>query len=284
MNVLSVGQIGWDVTTINGKTNRNYGGSVLHFCLAAALMGIKTDMLCYVNKEEWKDLIKEIQQFGIGTNHIIDFEHTIQFNMYYDKELNFCEEMFSMDISDSEPHIYECIPYIGQYDLYNICETVPEQDFKTLQIIATSNRDAAIAMQLHIDNLLRNRKLYLSLLDKIDYIFMNYEEASFLSGCNSLEDTINFLKKRIKNVAFITSHSKNYAVSNREVIKMNPMSTNKVVDPTGAGDCFAGGAIAGLCLSGQLETALRFGSMCSYFKLKEYSSNYLLKMLKVWRV
>ena len=70
MKVLTVGQIGWDVTTINNKANINYGGSVLHFCLAAALMGMKTDMLCYVNKKEWKDLINELQQIGIGTDHI----------------------------------------------------------------------------------------------------------------------------------------------------------------------------------------------------------------------
>lgn len=284
MNVLSVGQIGWDVTTINDKTNRNYGGSVLHFCLAAALMGMKTDMLCYVNKKEWEGLINELQQIGIGTDHIIDFEHTIHFNMYYDKELHFCEEKFSMDISDSEPRIYESIPYMGQYDLYNICETVPEQDYKTLRIIADSNKNALIAMQFHIDNLLRNKKLYLSLLGKIDYIFMNCEEAFFLSGCDSLEESIDFLKKRIKNIAFITSHITNYAVSSKEVITMKPMAVNTVVDPTGAGDCFAGGAIAGLCLNGQLETALRFGSICSYFKLKGYSSNYLLEMLKAWRV
>ncbi len=284
MKVLSVGQIGWDVTTINNKVNKNYGGSVLHFCLSAALMGMKTDMLCYVNKKEWANLINELQQIGIGTNHIIDFEHTIRFNMYYDEELRFCEEKFSMDIRDSEPHIYENISYMDQYDLYNICETVPEQDFKTLQIITDSNKDAVIAMQFHIDNLLRNKELYCSLLDKIDYIFMNYEEACFLSECNTLEETIDFLKKRIKNIAFITSHIKNYAVSHKEVIIMEPMTANTVVDPTGAGDCFAGGAIAGLCLNGQLETALRFGSMCSYFKLKDYSSNYLLEMLKVRRV
>lgn len=284
LKVLSVGQIGWDVTTISDKANKNYGGSVLHFCLAAALMGMKTDMLCYVNKKEWESLINELQQIGIGTDHIIDFEHTIHFNMYYDKGLHFCEERFSMDISDMEPHIYERIHYMDQYDLYNICETVPEQDFKTLQIIRGSNKDAVIAMQFHIDNLLRDKELYLSLLGKIDYLFMNYEEALFLSGCKTLEETIDFLKKRIKSIAFITSHTKNYAVSHKEVIIMEPMTANTVVDPTGAGDCFAGGAIAGLCLNGQLETALRFGSMCSYFKLKGYSSNYLLEMLKVRRV
>ena len=53
---------------------------------------------------------------------------------------------------------------------------------------------------------------------------MNYEEAFFLSGCNSLEDAIDFLKKRIKNIAFITSHTQNYAVSNKEVITMKPMT------------------------------------------------------------
>ena len=94
MKILSVGQIGWDITTIDNKTSKNYGGSVLHFCLAAALMGMKTDMLCYVNKKEWENLINKLQQIGIGTDHIIDFDHTIRFNMYYDKELQFSEEKF----------------------------------------------------------------------------------------------------------------------------------------------------------------------------------------------
>ena len=281
MKVLGIGQIGWDVTCINDEVNKNYGGSVLHFCLAAALMGMKTDMLCYVNKKEWNNLINELQKIGIGTDHIIDFEHTINFNMYYDKELSFLEEKFLMDISDSEPLIYEYISHLNQYDLYNICETVPEQDFKTMQAIKACNKDAIIAMQFHIDNLLRDKELYLSLLCKVDYLFMNYEEALFLSESNTVEEAIEFMKKRIKNIAFITSHTQNYAVSHKEITIMEPIKTNTVVDPTGAGDCFAGGAIAGLCLNGQLETALRFGGMCSYFKLKGYSSNYLLEMLKV---
>ena len=40
------------------------------FCLAAALMGMKTDMLCYVNKREWESLINGLQQIGIGSQFI----------------------------------------------------------------------------------------------------------------------------------------------------------------------------------------------------------------------
>ena len=283
LKVLCIGQIGWDITTIGNKKFKNYGGSVLHFSLAAALMGVTADLLCYVNKKKWGLLINELHQIGIGTQHIIDFEHTIHFNMYYDEALNFCEEKFSMDINENEPNICKKLVNMQMYDLYNICETVPEQDFMTLQTIKKYNENAIIAMQFHIDNLLKNKDLYLSLLGELDYIFMNVDEALFLSNEDTIENAIDFLRHRVKKVVFITSHVKNYAITKNESIEMFPIQTNVIVDPTGAGDCFAGGAIAGLCSDGKLETALRFGGICSYFKLMGYSSSYLFDILKVWR-
>lgn len=283
MKILCIGQMGWDITFIDEIENRNYGGSVLHFSLAAALMGIKIDILCYVNKKEWSELIDKLHQIGIGTNNIIDFEDTIRFNMYYDKQMNFCEDKFSMYISECEPLIYEKISDLKLYDIYNLCETVPEQDFKTLRKIKECNKGAVIAMQFHIDNLFRNKSLYLSLLSDIDYVFMNSEEVLFLFETGSIDEAIPLLRKYIKNIIFITSHMQNYAINRKEIVVIEAIETNDVIDPTGAGDCFAGGAIAGLCLNGQLDTALRYGSICSYFKLKGYSSNHLLEMLKIWR-
>ncbi len=283
MKILCVGQMGWDITTIGENRYKNYGGSVLHFTLAAALMGLKVDMLCYVNKNEWKDLLIKLDGLGVGTDQIIDFYDTIKFYMYYDKNMNFCEDRFSMEISKNEPLIFEAIPKNIPYDMYNICETTPEQDSHTLEKIVNCNPNAKICMQYHIDNLFRNKELYLTMLGVIDYIFMNMDEALYISGKGSISDAIEYLQQKIKNVLFITSHHINYAVYSKGVITMNAMPVSGVIDPTGAGDCFAGGAVAGLCIDNQLEDALRFGAICSYFKLKGYSSNYLLDMLNVSR-
>lgn len=283
MNVLCVGQMGWDITTIGENKYKNFGGSVLHFSLAAALMGLKVDMLCYVNKSEWNELLIKLDMIGIGTETIVDFYDTIKFYMYYDENMVFCEDKFSMDINSKEPLIFDTIPKNISYDMYNICETTPEQDWKTLRKILDHNPEAKISMQFHIDNLLRNKELYTSMLGEIDYIFMNFDEALFISGKEAIDDAIGYLQQKIKNVLFITSHHINYAVNSKGVITMNTMPINDVVDPTGAGDCFAGGAVAGLCINNRLEDALRFGAICSYFKLKGYSSNFLLDMLKVSR-
>lgn len=117
MKILCVGQMGWDITTIGENRYKNYGGSVLHFTLAAALMGLKVDMLCYVNKNEWKDLLIKLDGLGVGTDQIIDFYDTIKFYMYYDKNMNFCEDRFSMEISKNEPLIFEAIPKNIPYDM-----------------------------------------------------------------------------------------------------------------------------------------------------------------------
>lgn len=281
MKLLCVGQIGWDITTIDNKTKKNFGGSVLHFSLAAALMGLKSDILCYVNKTEWKGLLEQLQEIGIGTNLVIDFNRTIKFHMFYDNNMNFCEDKFSMDISKDEPSILCEITNHPKYDLYNICETTPEQDWNTLQEILNYAPESKISMQFHIDNLIRNKRLYIDMLPCVDYLFMNLTEALYLSDKTTIDSAIDFLRPRIKKVLFITSHYENYAVTKDEIIKMKTLSIDKVVDPTGAGDCFAGGVIAGLNLNDNLQDALRFGAICSYLKLNDYSSNKLLDILNM---
>ena len=80
------------------------------------------------------------------------------------------------------------------------------------------NPEAKISMQFHIDNLLRNKELYSSMLGEIDYIFMNFDEALFISGKEEIDDAIGYLQQKIKNVLFITSHHINYAVNSKEII------------------------------------------------------------------
>ena len=281
MKVLCVGQMGWDVTTINNQTEINYGGSVLHFSLAAALMGLKVDLLCYVNRNDWKNLLNELDTIGIGVESVIDFYDTIKFHMDYDAELNFCEDKFFMEINSHEPVIYDHLTNQRTYDLYNICETTPEQDCHTLDKIRSCCPTAKTSIQFHIDNLQKDKALYIAMLPQVDYIFMNLDEALYLSGENEIESAIIHLQTKIKNVLFITSHEKNYAIRKTEVISMNIFPAEDVVDPTGAGDCFAGGAIAGICVSDDLSVALRYGAICSYFKLKDYSSKKILDILKI---
>ena len=281
MRVLCVGQLGWDVTNINGNKKKSYGGSVLHFSLAAALMGLKVDLLSYVNKREWKDMLISLEKLGIGTHAIVDFEHTIKFNMSYNKNLEFCEDEFSMIIDSKEPQIHKELTLLDNYDIYNMCETLPEQDLKTYEQIKYNNCNAEISIQLHLDNLMRDKNLYLSLLNKIDYIFMNMQEAFYLSNASSIEKAINFLKSKTKKAIFITSHDKNYVITKQKVLSIDTIKTNKVIDPTGAGDCFAGGAIAGIAAGKEIELALKWGTIVSHLKLHGYSSEYIFKILMV---
>ncbi len=240
MKMLCIGQMGWDITRIGTNKYQNYGGSVLHFTVAAAVMGAEVDILSYVNKKEWKDILFRLDKVGVGTEKIIDFYDTIDFHMYYDQDMNFCKNKFRMNIDKNEPLIFNEISENETYDLYNICETTPEQDEMTVHKILGYNPQAKLSMQFHIDNLLKNKKMYLDMLKKIDYIFMNLEEALYLSDENMIEEAIDFFQKRIKNTLFITSHQTNYAIRHNTIISLNTLPINIVVDPTGAGDCFAG--------------------------------------------
>lgn len=279
MSVLCIGQVGWDITKIGGIVHKNYGGSVLHFALGCKLMGGDVDIAAYVNTLEWMSLLEQLRKVGIGVDKIIDYKNTICFNMEYDEKLAFLNDKFSMDIDKNEPDISTILDDCRNHRIINLCETTPEQDslmlHKTLK-----NGHFEISMQYHIDNLIRDKDLYYNMLPQIDYLFLNENEALYLTACTDIQSAILEIQKQCKKIAFVTSHKTNYAISKKRIYSVDTIPIDKVKDPTGAGDCFAGGAIASLLYSDDLVQALRYGMICSYFKLKGYSSNYLLEMLQ----
>lgn len=279
MSVLCIGQVGWDITKIGGIAHKNYGGSVLHFSLGCKLMGGDVDIAAYVNTSDWESLLELLKKVGIGIDKIIDHKNTICFNMEYDEKLTFLNDKFSMDIDLNEPDISVVLDDSKNYKIINLCETTPEQDNLMLQKVL-KNGNFEISMQYHIDNLIRAKDLYYNMLSQIDYLFLNADEALYLTACTDIQSAILEIQKLCKKVAFVTSHKTNYAISKARIFSVNTIAIEEVRDPTGAGDCFAGGAIASLLYSDDLLRALRYGMICSYFKLKDYSSNFLLKMMK----
>lgn len=280
MSIFCIGQMGWDKTTIGKNHKISYGGSVLHFSLAALIMGVKSDLLCYVNKSEWKNILNDISDLGIGIENVLDYKNTISFNMFYDDEMQFIEEKFSMDISKDEPLIYDRIEKCSNYEIYNVCETTPEQDLATINKIKEFKPSGKVSIQLHIDNLLRSLETYKMILSVADYIFMNIEESLLLTDSSDITSSLKLLSQYKETVFFVTSHTKNYVLYNGEIKYDTPIFIDCVVDPTGAGDCFAGGAMAAIYLFGDLDIALKYGAICSYLKLKGYSSDFLLDTLK----
>jgi len=102
-----------------------------------------------------------------------------------------------------------------------------------------------------------------SWLPLMSALFMNEEEATFLTGHTQLELALNALLE-VAPIAVIKCGSEGAIGKTREgeLIKISAIPTH-VVDTTGAGDSFAGGFIASWLKTHDLQTCMEAGAVAA---------------------
>lgn len=100
------------------------------------------------------------------------------------------------------------------------------------------------------------RKVFDSILDRVDILLTGEGEALTLTGCDRLEAAVSALKSRGISVIVVKNGSKGAKVfSDGGLIEAAPFKVVEV-DPTGAGDCFDGAFIASLAEGASLKEAV----------------------------
>jgi sugar/nucleoside kinase (ribokinase family) len=276
---ICAGQLGWDITKIGEKKNISFGGAVLHFLAAASTVGVYFKCVGYANHAQWKKIITGLELQGVDTTSLIDFKPDIEFYMAYDKELNFKVDEFKMFVSKQEPDIPNVLSQIiKEGQLVHLCPTTLEQDRRSIEVVL--NTRGKLSFQLHINNLLSDVNYYRNAVKYADYIFLNKEETLVLTNETHLKAAIKQLPHLSNGTFYITSSCGVVASCKDDVIHC-PSLRVSLVDPTGAGDAFAGGCTAGRILTGSNRGAIRLGVLCASTKLTGFSSNSLLSLLNI---
>lgn len=122
------------------------------------------------------------------------------------------------------------------------------------------------------------------IIDRVDAILINDEEARMLCGTpNLLAAARAILKGNPKVVIVKKGEHGVMMVSKDEVFALPGYPLGKVVDPTGAGDCFAGGFIGYVAKAGNtnpetLRSAVVAGSATASFCCEDFSVNRFLEL------
>ena len=277
---ICVGMLGWDFTSIDGVKTKHYGGAVLHFITAAAILGIRFKILSYVNLSEWKKLLNGLNKLKIDTDGILNSSESIRFFLYYDKDLNYKSELFEEEIPSNAPNLISSLKNEVKKDrLIHVCPTTPDQDMEYLETIRSLH--GCISTQLYPNNVLIAPEYYREALKFVDYLFMNEFEALVLSNKKDIKSAIEKLRSESKATIYITSESGVKVITKGDIFKC-PSVKISPVDPTGAGDAFAGGCTAGRILTNQHTASIRLGVLCATAKLTNYSSHSLLALLNIF--
>ncbi len=109
----------------------------------------------------------------------------------------------------------------------------------------------------------RYRGEFLELLDKIDILFANEDEAMALFEADAFDQALQALKARDPMIAALTRSEKGCVVVQGAEIHVVDAAAATVVDTTGAGDLFAAGFLYGLTHGRGLADCGRLGSLAA---------------------
>ncbi|MFQ6616459.1 MAG: PfkB family carbohydrate kinase [Fidelibacterota bacterium] len=108
-------------------------------------------------------------------------------------------------------------------------------------------------------------------LGQIDILLINDEEAGLLSGVSEIAESARKIMDMGPAVVVVKRGGKGSTLMGRkESFEVGAYGVSRVVDPTGAGDSFAGGLVGTLAGGGSLREALVAGSAVASFCVERF--------------
>ncbi len=109
------------------------------------------------------------------------------------------------------------------------------------------------------------RQIIAPCLPHIDYLLPSVEEAEKITGQTDLQKMVRTLAENCPGTVAIKLGSKGLFLKTRQIEKLIPPYQVKVVDTSGAGDCFVAGFLRGLLEGWDEERCARLGNAVASF-------------------
>lgn len=261
MKILVVGSVAYDdVETPEGRRDSQLGGSASYFSIAASHF-TDVGMVGVVGQDFQKEDIALYESHGIDVSglEIVD-GNTFRWSGDYMEDINTAvtHETQLNVFADFTPTLTEAHAKTPYLFLANI---EPSLQLKVLDSMATRPKLVACdTMNLWID--IARPKLA-ELISRVDILTINEGEARQFTEKNHLPSAAEALLDAGPSTVVIKRGEYGAALFNRNFDFAAPAyPLTKVVDPTGAGDSFAGGFMGYIAATGDTsEEGLRRGAI-----------------------
>lgn len=246
----------------------NAGGEGINGSIAAAKLGMRSALLCFLGKDQAGDLIEaELVKNGVDTSCIIrTADHSTPITTI------FVAEDGNRKSITNNAHSYNFHP--EQYpDMFTDTKAVvigslfraPFNDPDVVRAVVTQAHSKGLPV--FADTKIPNfRRLTLDdiadSLAMVDYITPNEDEARFFTGEDRPDKMAEaFLARGVKNVIIKLGGKGCLLVNNEEKIHLYAHKID-VVDATGAGDNFMAGFVSEIIRGSEVKDALAFANAC----------------------
>jgi sugar/nucleoside kinase (ribokinase family) len=275
MSLLVVGSVAFDsVETPTASRDRVLGGSAVYFSYAASYF-TKVHLVGVVG-DDWPDAHTQLlasRQIDTAGLHVQKGAKTFFWRGRYQPNMN------DRDTLDVQLNVFGSFnPVLPEgyrhCDYLFLANGTPGMQMQVLEQVPGAKLAVADTMDLWINT---QRDDLLRLLKRIDGLVMNDSEAKLLTGDENLVRAGHKIRELGPKFVIIKKgeHGAMF-FSEYETYVMPAYPTANVVDPTGAGDSFAGGMMGYLASRENtdpktLKEALAYGVVVASFNVEDFS-------------
>ena len=276
MSVIVLGTVALDpVKTPFGTRKHILGGSAVHFAMSARLF-TKVSLVAIIGKDFPAQYIKFLRKKGlILTSLIIEKGKSFKWEGEYRGDLNTALTLntdFGV-LSAFKPRVSEEEKKIKHIFLANVD---PDIQRHLLERMYSPHLVGLDSMNYWINN---KRRSLLSLLKKVDIYVANDQEARALAQEHNLLKAAKHLRSLGPSMILIKKGEHGVLFyCDKFIFSLPAYPTDKVIDPTGAGDTFAGAFMGYLAKVNKINTtslkkAILYGTIAASFNIEDFGLN-----------
>jgi sugar/nucleoside kinase (ribokinase family) len=282
MSLLSIGTLAFDaIETPFGKTDKIVGGACTYISLAASYFVARSRVVSVVGGDFPKDRLNDLQSRGVDLDglQIKEGEKSFFWSGKYHTDMN------SRDTLVTELNVLESfdpiIPdsYKDDTSYLMLGNLAPVVQLQVLERLSVRPKLVVLdTMNFWMDIAMDDLK---KVLKKVDVLTINDEEARQLSGEYSLVKAAEVIRQMGPKYLIIKKGEHGALLFHGEDMFFAPaLPLAEVVDPTGAGDTFAGGFIGYLAKTDDvsfenMKRAIIYGSALASFTVERFGTEKL---------
>ena len=276
MTLLSVGTVAFDsIETPAGKVDMVIGGAATYISWAASYFTQPTQIVSIIGDDFPKEELEALNARGVDTTGIkcVEGGKSFYWAGKYHENMNGRDTLVTdlnvlADFDPILPDAYKSSEYLMLGNLTpDIQRSVINQMTRKPKVVALDTMD--FWMNIAWDSLMETIKL-------VDVLIINDEEARQMSGEHSLVKAANHILKLGPKYLVIKKGEHGALMFGDDRVFFAPgLPLLDVIDPTGAGDSFAGGFMGHIARTGDLSfenmrRAIIYGSVMASFCVEAF--------------
>jgi sugar/nucleoside kinase (ribokinase family) len=281
MSLLVTGSIGIDtVESPSGKAADVLGGSSVYFSQAASFFS-PVRFVGVVGEDCPAEFLKPLQdnpRIDMSGLEVRRGSKTFRWHGRYHEDVNHRDTVAVAlnvlgEMGPAIPKAFRDSRYVF------LANTHPGLQLELLSQLESPHLVVADTMDLWINS---ERDALVNLLSRIDGVVLNDAEAALLTGRSNMVAAGGEIAQRVRRFVVIKKGEHGCLLfAQGKVFPMPAFPAVRVVDPTGAGDCFAGAMMGALaaedsCEIPALRKAMAYGTVTASFVIEDFSLGRLL--------